>query len=144
MDVQLRIRIYIVALAVVAAACGGSSSPDAMREGRNVYGNVCSVCHGSSGGGGVGPALSEVTRTWPSCTDHTEWIRLGSDGWKASHGDTYGATDKPVEGGMPSHDQTLTDDQRRKVAAFERFAYGGVPREMALADCGIVEPDATE
>jgi mono/diheme cytochrome c family protein len=138
--VRARIRAFVVAAAVVLAACGGDSPPDALREGRNIYGNVCSVCHGSSGGGGVGPSLTDVARTWPSCTDHTEWIRLGSDGWKAIFGDTYGATDKPVEGGMPPHDQTLTADQRRKVAAFERFAYGGLPREEALAGCGITDP----
>jgi len=134
-----RLALFVVGLALVALACagGGDSGDDPIRAGRTIYGNVCSVCHGSTGGGGVGPAFDEVTSTWPECSDHIEWVSLGSDGWKASHGDTYGATGKPVKGGMPSHKDSLTLDEIRRVAAFERIQYGGAERAATLAACGL-------
>jgi mono/diheme cytochrome c family protein len=135
-----RVIPILIVLAIVLAGCGGSSGPDPLREGRSIYGNACSVCHGSRGQGGVGPALADVTRTWPRCSDHIEWVTLGSDRWKAIRGDTYGATDKPVKGGMPSHENSLSTEERRLVAAFERSEYGEVPTETALQECGVEAP----
>lgn len=129
--------LFVATVLLAAAACGGSSQPEAIREGRTIYGNVCSACHGNAGGGGIGPGLATVTETWPDCSDHVEWVGLGSDGWKAEHGDTYGATNKPVNGGMPAHADSLTLDQRRAVAAWERSQYGDVSVEVALQDCGL-------
>ena len=60
----------MIALLVVAAACGGSSraemSPEAERGRRIANSSGCASCHGADGEGGVGPALaglhgSEVT-----------------------------------------------------------------------------------
>ena len=130
-------RIVAVAFLVLVAGCSGGSDSDALREGRSVYGDVCSACHGSAGQGGVGPALSSVLDTWPDCDDHIEWITLGSEGWRSSHGDTYGAGDRPLKGGMPAQGDALTQDEIRLVAAFQRVTYGGQPRDEALADCGI-------
>jgi mono/diheme cytochrome c family protein len=140
---RLRFIALVTLLAALLTACGGgtASAPDPIREGRRVYADTCSVCHGNGGQGGVGPSLEDVVETWPQCSDHIEWIALGSEGWKQAHGDTYGATDKPVAGGMPAHDETLTPDERAFVAAFERVTYGSEPRDKALADCGVGPAD---
>jgi len=127
----------LLVVAVIAAGCAPSDQPEAMRQGRSTYGDVCSVCHGASGEGGVGPALEKVTETWPQCADQVEWIALGSEGWRAEHGETYGATDRPVAGGMPPHGDQLTVEEMRRVASFERSAYGGVEIESALEQCGV-------
>ncbi len=129
-------RAIGVGVLLLLVACGGESAPDPLRQGRSIYADTCSVCHGSRGQGGVGPALDQVTATWPDCARQVEWIALGSDGWRARHGDVYGATAKPVEGGMPAQD-SLTDAEQRLVAAFERVTYGGMDREEALAACGV-------
>jgi len=127
----------LVLLVVLVAACGGSGTPEALVAGRTVFGDSCSTCHGSAGEGGVGPALTGVAATFPACADHIEWVTLGSDGWRAAHGDTYGATARPVVGGMPAHRDVLTADEIAAVVAFERVTYGGVAADAALADCGI-------
>lgn len=133
----MRALVLLAVAAVLAAACGGGGEPSALDEGRSVYGDVCSVCHGSRGQGGVGPAFDDVVATWPSCVDQIEWIRLGSEGWKAEKGDTYGASAKPVDGGMPAQAGNLTEAQIAAVAAFERITYGGAEEALTLADCGV-------
>ena len=85
----------------------------------------------------MGPALSAVTETWPSCADQVTWISIGSDGWRAGFGDTYGASDKPVLGGMPAHADRFSPEEIAAVAAFERITYGGAETAGTLADCGL-------
>jgi len=131
-----RLGLMIV-FAFVLAACGGSGEPSALDEGRSVYGDICSVCHGARGQGGAGPALDGVLATWPSCTDHIDWIRLGSEGWNTEVGDTYGATAKPVAGGMPAQQGNLTDAQIAAVAAFERVRYASAEEAATLTECGV-------
>lgn len=135
-----RLAPAVLALILALTACGNgddSADPDVLREGRSIYGDACSACHGNRGAGGVGPSLESVTETWPECETQVEWITLGSEGWQSAHGDTYGAADKPVAGGMPAQADRLTDAEIRLVAAFERVEYAGQEREAALADCGI-------
>jgi mono/diheme cytochrome c family protein len=131
----------LAAVALVLTACGKSAAPDLLREGRDIYADTCSVCHGSRGQGGVGPSLESVLVTWPDCDGQVEWISLGSAGWKAERGSTYGAQALPVEGGMPAQGDQLTDREIRLVTAFERVEYGGQARSAALDDCGV-EQDA--
>lgn len=126
-------------LLVVVAACGGDTEGP-LADGVRVYGRMCASCHGTQGQGGIGPALTEVVETFPSCADHIEWVTLGSTGWLDAHGDTYGATAKPVAGGMPAFGAPLGVEEIASVSAFERHRHGGVPLEVALADCGV--PDA--
>ncbi|MEA2057827.1 MAG: cytochrome c [Actinomycetota bacterium] len=134
-----RTLLPVVLLVLAGSAC--SSEPDTpLAEGKTVYADICSACHGASGEGGVGPALEEVATTWPTCTEQIEWITLGSDGWKEANGNTYGATNKPVEGGMPAQSSVLDPAQIASVAAFERTTYGGVPEATTLTECGL---DAT-
>ena len=134
-------RVVVVAGAAVAfaVACSsdGSASDPVLRQGRDVYGDRCSSCHGRAGGGGTGPALTGVLDTWPDCADQQEWIALGSEGWKATHGDTYGANDAPITAVMPEHASTLTPDEIAAVAAFERVTYGGGEAAVELAGCGL-------
>ena len=72
--------------------------------GQEVYAGAaaCAGCHGGGGGGGVGPAFigGALYTTFPTCADHTKWIQLGSAGWQAEVGPTYGAEDTVSIGGM--------------------------------------------
>ena len=63
----------------------------------------CASCHGADGGGGVGPALDgRRARRSPTPATSCSGCSLGSTGWQAEVGDTYGDTSKPVGGGMPA------------------------------------------
>jgi mono/diheme cytochrome c family protein len=109
----------------------------------------CSSCHGATGGGGAGPAFTDgaVQETWPDYRDHMMWVRLGSEGWP---GDTYGANEKPKQGGMPPW--ALTDEELAQVVLHERVLGGeeidetsedyadllAIARgEMTFADAGL-------
>ncbi len=115
--------------------------------------NGCAGCHGATGGGGVGPAFTggAIYQTWPSFVDHFHWVRLGSAGWTQQYGDTYGATDKPVGGGMPGFgpDQ-VTDGQLAAIILHERLDLGGAdpnPEDTAqleqVATLLLDNPDMT-
>jgi mono/diheme cytochrome c family protein len=130
--------LLVAALAVVLAGCG-DADPNPLAEGIRVYGRVCAACHGDTGQGGIGPALAEVVTDFPSCDDHIEWVTGGSDGWKADRGDTFGATDKPVEGGMPAFGASLSAEEIASVAAYERHRHGGQDLETVLEECGVGE-----
>jgi mono/diheme cytochrome c family protein len=127
----------IIALSLALSACAGAKADVPLKAGRTVYGNVCSACHGSSGQGGVGPSLEKVAETFPSCDDQIEWITLGSDNWKRTYGDTYGTPSRPIEGGMPSHAESLTSQQIAAVAAWERSTYGGLNEQEAIDQCNV-------
>ena len=131
----------LVVIAVIAAGCTPSDQPEALRQGRSTYGEVCSVCHGARGEGASGPALEKVIDTWPRCSDQVEWIALGSEGWRNQYGETYGTPGKQISGGMPAHSDQLTLEQTRRVAAFERVEYGGLEPDAALAQCEVMSQD---
>ena len=119
------------------AAGGGQLAAAAFAEGQGIY-SQCASCHGANGGGGVGPAFGEVNATFSACSDHVEWVRLGSSGWPDA---TYGDTEKPVMGGMPGYDGVLTLDEIAAVSMYERVAFGGAALEDAAVSCGIVAAD---
>ena len=117
----------------------GTLSPPPEGEGPEVLGaelfagNGCGGCHGAGGGGGVGPAFTggAIYETFPAFETHMQWVHLGSAGGETEVGDTYGATDKPVGGGMPAFDQ-LSD--QFFVVYHERLGLGGEnPSEQDLA-----------
>lgn len=124
----------------------GSSEIDYFSIGAGIY-SQCAACHGSDGGGGVGPAFTggAVLTTFPagSCSDHVEWVALGTANFPEP---TYGATDKPVGGVgvMPGYEATLTPEEIATVSLYERVAFGGQPLEEAQLDCGLVVPEGEE
>jgi mono/diheme cytochrome c family protein len=118
----------LVALPVWAYVYHGTLEPppagesDPLVLGEQVYGG-CASCHGSSGGGGSGPALTGVLDTWKDPFDHMMWVRIGSAGW-SEYSATYGDNKKPVGGGgMPAH-ADLSDQELAQVVLYERAAFG--------------------
>ena len=124
----------------------GSSEIDYFSIGAGIY-SQCAACHGSDGGGGVGPAFTggAVLATFPagSCSDHVEWVTLGTANFPEP---TYGATNKPVGGVgvMPGYEATLTPEEIAAVSLYERVAFGGQPLDEAQLDCGLVVPEGEE
>ena len=116
--------------------------------GQEVYAGAaaCAGCHGGGGGGGVGPAFTggALYTTFPTCADHTKWIQLGSAGWQAEVGPTYGAEDTVSIGGMPGFQGKLTEDEIYAVVVFERVVFGGGNTEEVLSDCGLLEIEEDE
>lgn len=124
-------------LASIIAGCGGVAKSSQWTEGRDLYANNCSVCHGSTGEGSTAPSLRDVEATFPSCDTHIEWVTLGSEGWKLTHGDTYGSTHKPITAAMPAHGERLTPTELALVASFERIQYGGLEEAAVFSACGL-------
>ena len=131
------------------AAGGGAGGVDVralVSEGIVVYNepSSCASCHGAGGEGGSGPALAgAVLETFAMCTDHIEWVSLGTTGFQGAGRASYGDTGKAVGGGgqMPAFQDTLTPDQIAKVVFYERVVLGGQDLEEAVFDCGFAEPD---
>jgi mono/diheme cytochrome c family protein len=129
--------VAMIVIGLIGANCAPESTSAELRTGRGVYADTCSSCHGNRGQGGVGPALADVRETWPSCTDHQEWIALGTARWKAEHGPVYGANDTPITKNMPPHADRLTAEEIAAVAAFQRVEYGGGDPAAELVACGL-------
>ena len=79
--------------------------------------------------------------TFPTCADHAKWIQLGSAGWQAEVGPTYGAENTVSIGGMPGFQGKLTEDEIYAVVVFERVVFGGGDTEEVLIDCGLLETE---
>lgn len=109
-----------------------------------VGGVNCSSCHGAQGQGGVALPMTGVITTFGACSDHIEWVNLGTTGFQNAGRGTYGDTDKPVGGGgvMPGFGGALSEEQLAAVVAFERVRFGGGDTETVLVDCGLADvPD---
>jgi mono/diheme cytochrome c family protein len=101
-----------------------TGAPTVLEHGGEVYAEACAGCHGPTGGGGVGPALAggAVLETFPERADQLFWVWGGSDGWPAP---SYGATGKPVSGGMPAFGESLTPYDLLAVVRYEREILSG-------------------
>lgn len=114
-----RIRMWTLAAAVVMGltACGGGDATEAELErlelafesadvtlGSEVFGDSCSVCHGSDGSGGVGAALGGVDERL-SVRDHLAVVWTG-------------------RGSMPPFGGILTDAEIAAVVAYQRSTFG--------------------
>jgi mono/diheme cytochrome c family protein len=124
----------------LAENCDGTpygAEPGALGAGEAVFAAQCAVCHGATGGGGVGPALAggSVLATFSQCGDHIAWVTTGSNAWPEA---TYGDTAKPVLGSgaaMPGFGALLGPDEIAAVALYERVAFGEEPLADAEAGC---------
>ena len=108
-------------------------------EGAELYSSAgCAGCHGASGGGGVGPAFEggAVIETFSNPQDHIDWVALGSQGWQAERGPTYGDPGKPVGGVgiMPAFGGTLSEEEIALVVRYEREVLSGHECEPELAE----------
>ncbi len=88
---------------------------------------TCGACHGSTGGGGVGPKLAggAVLSQFPKIQDHLYWVMEGSAGFQQLGIKTFGAHNSPVEPGMPSWADALTPTQLIGVVRYERETLSG-------------------
>ncbi len=111
----------------------GSDANDVFAVGSSIYSAQCASCHGGNGGGGVGPAFTNgaVLATFSACTDHIEWVLIGSSGWPDA---TYGDNATPVSGGMPGF-PSLSPEDLASVVLYERVAFGGEDRAASEASC---------
>ena len=136
---KLRTRALLAAIVLVSvAAC--ASGPESLGDpnldaGREIFGRVCSSCHGGTGAGGSAPALTSVLETFPDCQTHRQWVTLGSERWKAEVGPVYGAPGKEITAIMPSFAAILTELEIKQVASFERFRFAGGEMAAVLVDC---------
>ena len=96
---------------------------DPMARGESLYESNCASCHGPTGAGLTGPALNNgaVLQTWPDADEHTDWVKVGSNGWP---GDTYGAQNKPKDGGMPAFEGQLEEEEIKLIVRYERQEFG--------------------
>lgn len=148
----------LAALPLWAYVYTGTLSPPPAGEGPEVLGEElyagsgCGGCHGAGGGGGVGPAFTggSIYETFPDFVTHFEWVRLGSAGWLEERGDTYGASGKPVRGGMPGFgEDQLSDADLIYIVLHERLLGGENPDDedmTQLEELAIYmseHPDAT-
>lgn len=116
----------------------GPSTPTAV--GAGVYrSSGCSGCHGPSGGGGVGPAMTDSVKTFPVFADHVAWVEAGS---KAVQGQPYGATGRVATGGMPGFADSLSKDQIVAVVCYERVTFA--KEQPPPPECAPGGPDAED
>lgn len=137
--------VAAAALLLIWLAAGCSSSeiaptdPDAVVDaGRILFTTEgCTRCHGETGEGIVGPRLNggAVLSTFPGCDEQQRWVSLGSSGWEREVGPTYGATAKPVLGGMPRFGSRLTPEQISQVVTYTRTVFGEADAAEVVADC---------
>jgi mono/diheme cytochrome c family protein len=127
----------LVALPLWAYIYQGTLSPQPTAQGPEALGaelysqTGCAGCHGAGGAGsGSFPGFTNgrIFETFPNWTTHYEWVRLGSTGWLDEHGATYGATAKPVRGGMPAFTEgQLSDAELLYIVLHERLLGGASP-----------------
>lgn len=97
----------------------GPATP--VERGQVVFASAgCSTCHGASGGGGVGPPLLNVTKTFPIFADQIKWVEEGSAPLK---GQTYGNSGRVATGGMPAFGKQLPPADIIAVVCHERVDY---------------------
>jgi len=123
----------------------GAGADDPATLGAQIYGQ-CAACHGAGGAGAAGPALDasgDLAQVFPSYKDHITWVELGSAG---TEGGTYGATRKPIQGGMPAWADTLTPGEIVLVVRYEREVLHGMepdPELVALSELAAKGEDIT-
>lgn len=105
----------ITTLAASSPAPSGAPLPGDPAKGATLFGANCATCHGSSLGGGIGPALNPIAKLpgVPDSLDPAFLIGIITNGRKHQAGDP-GSVDMPVKGGNSG----LTDQDVKDLAAF--------------------------
>ena len=117
----------------------------ALSAGEEIYGPSganCAGCHGSDGGGGVGPAFAEgeLILTFPNWQDQVTWV---TEGVAAANADgTYGDPARPGgshtiddhPGTMPGYADSLSEEEILEVVRYEREIVSGHGCEPELAE----------
>ncbi len=105
----------------------GAGGGDPLAVGADLFSANCASCHGSSGGGGVGPQLSddEVLQTFPGQEGFAAQVAFVTEGSGPISGEIYGDPDRPggpkvAGGGMPGFGRSLTEEEIRLVVLHER------------------------
>jgi mono/diheme cytochrome c family protein len=79
-----------------------------------------------------------VLETFSNFEDHIAWVTLGSEGWQAERGSTYGDTGKPVLGfsgsPMPAFGGSMSEEEIALVVRYEREVLAGGECEPELAE----------
>lgn len=117
-------------VAFVRAGSAGKGAANALpaalgTESKAVYQAKCSSCHGTSGGGGVGPKLAggAVIATFADPVEQVRWVLLGSgEGQKV-----YERAGKTPKGGMPTFKGTISLTEVVQAVLFERQNLSGQP-----------------
>ncbi|HPB46689.1 MAG TPA: hypothetical protein PLP95_12600, partial [Microthrixaceae bacterium] len=96
-----------------------------LTSGATAY-SSCAGCHGQTGGGGAGPALTNVDELFPDPASHVRWVLLGTAGYQSEGTPTYGADNKPVggAGNMPSQ-VALDSSELLSIIRHERETLAG-------------------
>lgn len=113
-----------------------AGSSGLLADGDHVYSARCASCHGASGEGGAGPAMTdgEVTATFPTPAEHIVWVASGSAG--VGLGSPYGdeAVGRVAVGGMPGFGTALTTEELIGVVLYERAHFSGSEFDEGLAE----------
>lgn len=106
------VAVVVALSAVGAVACsngGGGATPSdpVLAQGKQVYQAHCATCHGTKGQGGTGMKLAgKVAEHFPNIDDQIAVIQNGRSG------------------GMPAWGKSLSADEIRAVARYERECLG--------------------
>jgi len=101
------LAFVVIASTASVAGCAADGPPTptdpVLATGQQVYDRNCASCHGRSGGGGVGPALGNIEKTYPNVDAHTAIVAKGVRGTN-----------------MPAFEDRLTPEEIDAVVRYER------------------------
>jgi cytochrome c oxidase cbb3-type subunit 3 len=74
--------VFVILLFTNEPDSGGSASGGNASPGATLFAENCARCHGSDGGGGIGPQLSDgkVVKDFPKVSAQIALVRKGQDG----------------------------------------------------------------
>jgi mono/diheme cytochrome c family protein len=84
----IEVLALVAAVVFVIALFTNDSGGGMATTGAALFSANCARCHGSEGGGGIGPQLSDgkVVAAFPNVADEVEFVTRGQDGMPAFGG----------------------------------------------------------